>query len=62
MSAESVSIHVTWDTDGEPVPTENPVSIPVDVYEDGMTSWNDVVADWLSDKYGYLVTDWVLET
>lgn len=45
------SIHVTWDTDGEEVLLPEIVSLPP-----GMEDAD--VAEWLSQKYGWLVTGW----
>jgi len=53
-------IDVEWETDGEPIPVPNPVWVPPDIYEEGMTSWGDPVSEWLSDNYSYLVQDWRL--
>ena len=58
-----IALRVTWDTIdcecGQPVPDAF-VSVPEDVYFDGMTSWDDPVSDWLSEHFGFLVMDWQL--
>ncbi len=41
---------IDWDTDGEPVSLPSVVDVPGDIEPED-------VADWLSDKYGWLVSE-----
>ena len=57
-------VYVTWadDEDDEPLP-ESLQEVPQQVYDNGMTAagrLDDPVSEYLSDTYGYLVSDWVL--
>lgn len=52
MKIKAVEIH--WDTDGETVDLPTKVEIPLEVIE-------EVVADYLSDKYGWCVAGYALK-
>ena len=44
--------NIEWDTDGESVPElPSEATVPADLPD-------EMVADWLSDKFGYLVKGW----
>jgi len=45
---ETITYYPIWETDGENIDLPNKVEVPVDIKE-------EEVADWLSDKYGWLV-------
>lgn len=54
-----MKIQVTWDLDDDEM--ANPpvvVEVPDEIYEAGMTDWDDPVAEYLSGCWGYLVKDW----
>lgn len=52
-------IFVTWATDeGDDDAPSSIVRIPARLIQEGDFRYSDPVADYLSDKYGYLVSDW----
>jgi hypothetical protein len=53
----TIAVRVRWDASAEPQPPSL-VRVPIDIYNAGYTQWDDPVATYLSDRYGFLVTDW----
>lgn len=55
-----ILVKVEWEPDDDddqslPDPVQ---SVPQQIYDEGMTSWDDPVSEYLSDHTGYLVRDW----
>lgn len=48
-------VYVDWETDGTPI---EDIGLPIEVDVPNNIETNDI-ADWLSDKYGFLVNGFV---
>lgn len=51
---------IVWETDGEDV--ELPTELEIDTASEGIDDPESQLADWLSDRYGWLVSGFSLES
>lgn len=52
--------NIVWDTDGEDV--DLPTEVLIDTDAEGIDNPELEIADWLSDKYGWCVTSFSVES
>ena len=57
------AINIKWETDGEEVELPNEVELPIGIAEYNDEEANfDSINNYLSDKYGWLVEDYNIES